>query len=91
MKFKIYSTSGEMEKYPDWEKLQEKYPMEKKQRVFVDGWGTEQTIDDYFIEINSMEELLELCEFEDIIIHNKGYSKDNKDYFHIEIYDYYRE
>ena len=36
MKFKIYSTSGYMEKYPDWGKLQEKYPMQKKRRIFVD-------------------------------------------------------
>ena len=91
MKFKIYTTSGYMEKYPDWGKLQEKYPMQKKRRIFVDAWGKERTVDDYFIEINSMEELLELCEFKDIIIHNKGYDKDNKDYFYIEIYDDYRE
>lgn len=92
MEFIIYSTSERMEEHSDWKTLEKEFTIKKKQLPFVSQYGYKEA---YFIEIKSIEELVKLCQYESIIIHNKGYKNsrfdDIKDAFSIEIYDDYRE
>lgn len=91
MEFLIFSTSDKFKEIY-YEKLKKEFNIKEKQTTYKDWYGNERTSLEWFIQINSIEQLLNLCKYESLIIHEKGYFIGSyKDYFCIEIYDDYRE